>query len=82
MYEQNKRNMKLDEKLSRFITNDLMVDYMLKVEKTLENDELFRNGLNYDQIAGLSLDELRQLAVRRARRIFESRIFPSIHGPN
>ena len=61
-------NIKNTRELSIFVTTKKYVEGIENIHKTLEKDELFNNGMNYNDYASLTLDELRLLCIRRNRR--------------
>ena len=61
-------NIKNTRELSIYVTTKKYVEGIENILKTLEKDELFNNGMNYNDYASLTLDELRDLCTQRARR--------------
>ena len=59
------------KKLAKFITSEKFYRETESVYKTLERDELFNDGLNFNDYASMSIDEAREYSIQRLKRLYE-----------
>ena len=57
-------------KLARFIATEDFVNHVDTVFDTLKNDELYNDGLNENDYANLPIGGLRELAIKRLKRLY------------